>query len=222
MKLIAKGNTAEIYEYGNNLVCKLFYPEYPMPYIKHEFYNATVVEKLGIKTPKAHKLIAAEGRDGIVYDQILGEKLSLKLYAISGELSDMWLDAFVNFHKQLLQHSIEDAMNYKDFLKMFVTDEETIAKIDGLADGNYLLHGDFHPANVMVDQNDNLVLIDMMNMCRGPRLYDIARTYFLLKYDNNVQSKYLEQIGYKLGDIMPYLDVILAIRKNEMMRQLPV
>ena len=71
MELIAKGNTAEIYEFGNNLICKLFYPNYPKDYIKHEFYNATVVRKLGIRTPKAYKLIIVNGRDGIVYDQIM-------------------------------------------------------------------------------------------------------------------------------------------------------
>lgn len=42
MKLIAKGNTAEIYEYGDNQICKLFYPQYPTEYIEHEFYNATM------------------------------------------------------------------------------------------------------------------------------------------------------------------------------------
>lgn len=39
---------------------------------------------------------------------------------------------FVDFHKQLMQHNIDDVMSYKDFLKMFATDEETIAKINAL------------------------------------------------------------------------------------------
>ena len=42
---------------------------------------------------------------------------------------------FVDFHKQLMQHNIDDVISYKDFLKMFATDEETIAKINALADG---------------------------------------------------------------------------------------
>ena len=55
-----------------------------------------------------------------------------------------------------------------------------------------------------------------MNVRKGPELYDVARTYYLLSYDNNIQSKYLQQIGYTLEDIKPYLDVILSVRKNEM------
>ena len=70
----------------------------------------------------------------------------------------------------------------------------------------------------MLDESDNLVLIDMMNVCKGPVLYDIARTYFLLNYDANVQSEYLERMGYTLESITPYLDVIFAIRENEMKR----
>ena len=34
--------------------------------------------------------------------------------------------------KQLMQHNIDDVMSYIDFLKMFATDEETIAKINAL------------------------------------------------------------------------------------------
>ena len=109
-------------------------------------------------------------------------------------------------------------MSYKDFLKMFATDKETIAKIELLPDDNCLIHGDFHLGNVLVDKDDNLVLIDMMNVCKGPALYDVARTYFLLGNDTVIQSKYIERMGYTLEDIMPYLDVILAVRDKEMAR----
>ena len=95
-------------------------------------------------------------------------------------------------------------------------DEETIAKINALADGDCFIHGDLHLENVMLDQNNQLVLIDMMNVCKGTELYDVARTYFLLSYDSNIQRKYLEKMGYSVEDIMPYLDVILRVRENEM------
>ena len=93
---------------------------------------------------------------------------------------------------------------------------ETIVKINALADGDCFIHGDFHLENVMLDPNDQLVLIDMMNVCKGTELYDVARTYFLLSYDSNIQRKYLEKMGYSVEDIMPYLDVILRVRENEM------
>ena len=216
MRLIAKGNTAEIYEYGNNLICKLFYPQYPVAYIEHELHNSNMVWELGIRTPKAHRVIMEGERQGIISDRIVGEVLSVKFSESYDIIRDDWMDKFVNFHKQLRQYSIDDVISYKEFLKMFATDKETIAKIDALADGNRFIHGDFHPKNVMLDEDNKLVLIDMMNVCKGTELYDVARTYFLLRYDDNIQNKYLEQMGYTLNDIMPYLDVILAVRENEM------
>jgi len=218
MKLIAKGNTAEIYEYGDNLIYKLFYPQYQTDYIEHEFHNATMAWKLGIRTPKAHRIIVEGGRQGIIYDQIVGEVLSVKFSEPSEPAYDVWMNRFADFHKQLMQYSIDDAISYKDFLKMFATDEETIAKINALADGNCFIHGDFHMENVMLDENNEIVLIDMMNVCKGTALYDVARTYFLLSYDNKIQSKYLEKMGYSVKDIMPYLEVILSVRENEMKR----
>lgn len=216
MKLTAQGNTAEIYEYGDNLICKLFYPQYPTETIKHEFYNATMAWKLGIRTPMAHRLIMEGGRQGIIYDQIVGKVLSVKFSESSELVYDEWMDKFVNFHKQLMQHNIDDAISYKDFLKMFATDEDTIVKINALADGNCFIHGDFHLENVMLDEKNQLVAIDMMNVCKGPELYDVARTYFLLNYNNSIQRKYMEKMGYSVGDIAPYLDVITMVRENEM------
>ena len=216
MELIANGNTAEIYTYGKNMICKLFYFGYPKEYIKHEFNNARLISKLGIITPKAYELIVVNGREGILYDRIIGNELYHKFNEENGILFDTWMDKFVGFHKQLLQYKVNDAMNYKDFLKMFATDSKTISKIDLLADDNSLLHGDFHFGNVMINRADNLVLIDMMNVCKGPAIYDIARTYFLLSYDANIQTEYLKRMGCTIENIMPYLDVILTIRENEM------
>lgn len=100
---------------------------------------------------------------------------------------------------------------------MFAADSvEVTEKINELENGNCLLHGDFHPANIMVDEDNQLILIDMMNICKGPAIYDVARTYFLLENDKRLQNKYLELMGYDMKDIMPYLEVILLIRENEM------
>ena len=198
------------------MICKLFYPQYPTKIIEHEFCNATMAWKLGIRTPKAHRLIMEDERKGIIYDRIVGEILSVKFNESSERVYDEWMDKLVDFHKQLMQHNIDDVISYKDFLKMFATDEETIAKINALADGACFIHGDLHLGNVMLDQNNQLVLIDMMNVCKGTELYDVARTYFLLSYDSNIQRKYLEKMGYSVEDIMPYLDVILRVRENEM------
>lgn len=57
------------------------------------------------------------------------------IFCLLKSVKNKGMDKFVDFHKQLMQHNIDDVISYKDFLKMFATDEETIAKINALADG---------------------------------------------------------------------------------------
>ena len=73
--------------------------------------------KLGIRTPKAHRLIMADERKGIIYDRIVGEILSVKFNESSERVYDELMDKFVDFHKQLMQPNIDDVISYKDFLK---------------------------------------------------------------------------------------------------------
>lgn len=55
-----------------------------------------------------------------------------------------------------------------------------------------------------------------MNVCCGPVLYDIARTYFLIKqYDFSFANRYLKKMGVLENDISKYLNVIECCRKYE-------
>ena len=107
-------------------------------------------------------------------------------------------------------------MDYKDFLRLFSGGSiETAAEINKLANGCTLLHGDFHPGNIIVDPDGELVLIDMMNLCRGPAAYDIARTFFLLEKSWGLQNEYLERMEYRPAEITPYRNVISLVRQKE-------
>ena len=214
MDLISNGNTAEIFEYDSHLICKLFYRNYPSQYAEHEFNNARAVLKSGINTPTAYKMVCIDGCVGIIYDKIDGETLLSKLS--NREVQDIWLEKFVNFHKEMISKTVANVMDYKAFLKLLAGDSpELLRKIKGLEDDIRLLHGDFHPANLMVDTARNMVLIDMVNVCKGPAAYDVARTYFLLGHEKQLQRMYLEKMEFELSEIMPYFEVISSLRAKE-------
>ena len=217
MKLIAKGNSAEIYKQNENKICKLFYKNYPKQLVEHEFNNAKIIYQLGINTPFAYDIVFIEERYGIIYEKLNGTTLLSKINTENTNV-DFWIEKFVNFHKDFLKYQSDVLINYKDFLKLFASESvDLIKKIDNLQDGNFVLHGDFHPENVIVDNKSNLFLIDMMNVCKGPMIYDIARTYFLLGYNPIFQERYLSLMGCNIEEIKPYLEVISLVRENEMM-----
>ena len=216
MELIAKGNSAEIYKQNENKICKLFYKNYPKQLVEHEFNNAKIIYKLGINTPFAYDIVFIEERYGIIYEKVNGTTLLSKINTENTNV-DFWIENFVNFQKDFLKYQSDALISYKDFLKLFASESvDLIKKIDNLQDGNFVLHGDFHPENILIDNKSNFILIDMMNVCKGPLLYDIARTYFLLGYNPIFQERYLSLMGYSMEEIKPYLEVISLVRENEM------
>ncbi|MFR8536308.1 MAG: hypothetical protein ACLVD1_07380 [Lacrimispora saccharolytica] len=56
MNLLGKGNTAEVFEYGNERVCKLFFEGYPDEYIALEFQNSKEMYKNRIRIPKPFQM----------------------------------------------------------------------------------------------------------------------------------------------------------------------
>ena len=70
--LIAEGRTAEIYEWGEDKVLKLFKPEFSPRLAEHEFERALASQKTGYKVPKVYEHLTYEGSPGIIYQKIEG------------------------------------------------------------------------------------------------------------------------------------------------------
>jgi hypothetical protein len=77
------------------------------------------------------ELICENGRDGIIYEKVMGETLSSKTQDTNEEELTAWIKAFAGIHKELLSHHINSVMDYKDFLKLFTADSiELIRKFE--------------------------------------------------------------------------------------------
>lgn len=217
---IGKGNTAEVFEYGEGKVCKLFLEGYPREYVELEYANAIEVFSLNLNIPRPFEMIETVGRCGIIYEKIEGKTL-LTLMLEQEEKDSRMLDELVKLHCELLSRHTTNLLSYKDFLIKLIeqrTDEEEllIDQICALPDGDCLLHGDFHPGNVLVKEDNSLVIIDFLNVCQGPAEYDIARTFFLLRgSDEAVADSYLNKMCVHKGDIAQFLNVIEQCRKYE-------
>ena len=75
VKSVGKGNTAEVFEYGNETVCKLFFEGYPHDYVVLEFQNASEMYKTGIRIPKPFQVVTMGNCKGIIYERITGNTL---------------------------------------------------------------------------------------------------------------------------------------------------
>lgn len=222
--MVGVGNTAEVYDFGEGKVCKLFKQGYPKEAVEREFRNATEVHRQGLPVPKVFELVESEGRTGIVYEKIDGKSMLECIVENPGK-AGFFLEEFVRLQKNWLKEASVHAasvLSYKDFLQMLInsagqkTEASLLEEINSLPEGDTLLHGDFHPGNVLISTDHRAVVIDFMNVCRGPVLYDIARTYFLLKETDETFGKaYLEQMEVTKGDISLFLNVLERCRMYE-------
>lgn len=220
MEMIGKGNTAEVFEYENERVCKLFFEGYPCEYVELEFQNAKEMYKNKIRVPKPFQIVMIENRTGIVYEKIEGKTL-LNVMTENVEKVDEFLGMFASLHLHIISQHSKNVLSYKEYLAAMLKNKNLnnqmiFDKINALPDGDCLLHGDFHPNNILVTPDGVPVVIDFMNVCYGPSLYDIARTYFLIRQFNVcLADKYLNKMDVSKKDITEYLDVIEICREYE-------
>ena len=248
MNIIGKGGCAEVIEYGEDRVCKLFYKAQPEEFVKLEYENSVEIYKSGLTVPKVFEVVDFGCRKGIVYERIYGKSLSDLIK--EGKNKFDVLDIFARAHCEVLKRKSKKLLSYKEFLKAIIImcgnyhnfiglfrdnkandlleykkyinsievegeEEKTLVKeIDNLPDGDCICHGDFHLNNILVKTDRQKVIIDFMNVCSGPFLYDVARTFYgLSKSEDFFSCAYLKKMNVKNNDIREYLKVIEKWRK---------
>ena len=100
MNQLGRGNTAEVFAYGEDKICKLFYEGFPEQAIEMEYKNAVEMNRLGILVPKCYEMIQIDHRRGIIYERIDGKEMLSMLFD-DGDL-EACLVKFVSLQKELL------------------------------------------------------------------------------------------------------------------------
>ena len=131
------------------------------------------------------------------------------------KIASVILTDLSDIQKKVLLEKTEEGISYKIYLEWFGYDASN------LPDGNFICHGDLHPGNIIRTKDGELCLIDFMNVCRGPKEYDVARTYVLLTENNPaaeaVGKTYLELMEISFSQVEPFLDAVQFCRKKEML-----
>ena len=222
MERIGCGRTAEVFDYGDGKILKLFFPEYPKLYAELEYRNAKTLFDLGVRVCQPFEMKDFDGRVGIVYERITGPSLLEQLQTnIHVETQADAAGLLAQVHQSLLSHHSDELIDYRDFLATVIGEENEknsalLQEIRALPAGNCVMHGDYHPGNLLLDENGAPVLVDFLNVCRGDARYDIARTYFLLHHSApGFAELYLSKMGTRFEEIESFYDLICRYRKFE-------
>ena len=194
LKQIGAGANGWVYRLNNEQVLKVYNPlTNPPQKIAQEKEVARKALILGIPSAISFDMVAVSDSYGIVYELVdaltLGETV-----AKSPKRADEYAKRMAQMLKQLHATEFEEGELPDARLGLHawvdVSEKsgyyapEIIAKVRALVDSipkqNTFVHGDFHPANIMVTDDDELLLIDMGDASAGDPIIDLLGSYQLM------------------------------------------
>jgi uncharacterized protein (TIGR02172 family) len=186
---IARGRTADVYEWDEGHVLKLFHTWFPHEDVEYEFEIARAVHASGVKSPAVRELIQVEGRDGLIYQRVAGESM-LSMFRRRLWMVVRYARIFAQLHAQMhervfdadvpkLHQRLHDRIDRLDVLPISIKNS-LLDALRSQPEADRVCHGDFHPANLLIDGN-NAHVIDWIDASSGNPLADVARTSIILR-----------------------------------------
>ena len=183
-KLLGEGGHGRVFRINADTIVKMYHTGDTVDIIEREQDYARKAFVMGIPTAIPFDIVKNEDMYGLVFELVDADIVSNYLNEHPDQLEDIarkyaqTLKQLHNTHvpKDSLSSTKELYRERIEGLRAYMTDEEvaTLHRInDAIPEYDTVVHGDFHPKNVMI-QNGELVLIDMADLTIGHPLYDLG------------------------------------------------
>ncbi|HRW49502.1 MAG: phosphotransferase [Caldilinea sp.] len=204
--LLGTGRTAEVYDWDDGHVLKLFHTTMPFASVAAEARSAQIVTAAGLPVPAAvDPLVEVDGRFGIIFARLDGPTM-LALLANEPQWLEELAGQFGALHAQMHRHTCRELPSQREALARAIDyapalpdhlRERALHRLDRLPGGAAICHGDFHPDNIVMTAQGP-VIIDWMTATSGNPAADVARTMLLFRTadapeSNPVRAATLEQ-----------------------------
>lgn len=181
---LARGRTADVHAWEDGYILKLFHNWFSREDIEYEQRIARAVHASGVKTPAVGDLVQVEGRSGLVYERVEGismlDMFQQKPWRVI-QFGRILADLHAQMHTCIFEADVPP-LHKKLAFKLRRADAlptplktALTTRLLALPDGDRVCHGDFHPANVLMN-GDDATVIDWIDASRGNPLADVART----------------------------------------------
>ncbi|MCR4590309.1 MAG: phosphotransferase [Lachnospiraceae bacterium] len=185
-ELIGQGANGAVYRVDRENVIKVFQNTTPIEDIERERDLAQQALLSGISTAISYSVVKVDDCFGIMFELIDAVPLSITLKSKPDEY-DHYTDLYIELYKKI--HESEGDPEYFNYIKDLYHgwidscseyySEEEIQKfhelVKSVPDRDTLIHGDYHPNNIMVKDGE-LMLIDMGDMSIGHPIFDFLAT----------------------------------------------
>jgi len=189
----ASGFLAEVYAWSPGWVLKLFRAGFPVEYVQHEANITQTARTAGLPAPEVGEVLEVDERFGVVLEHVVGTTL-LEHWAQAPQTYTFIAQRLAELHCAVHETTTFDTQtlpSQREWMGNNVQDStelpadlkgQVLALLDQLPDGDALCHGDFHPGNVLLKEDQTLVVIDWFSAVRGNPLADVARTALAIEF----------------------------------------
>jgi uncharacterized protein (TIGR02172 family) len=184
---IAYGRTAEIYAWQQGQILKLFHGWFALDDIRHEAQMAQAIHARGLPVPAVGELVRVDGRYGLVYERVEGPTM-WQMFSLRPWRTPHYARRTAELHAEMHARSTND--DIPDQRRKLAgkirrarplpapVGAKALAALESMPLGDRLCHGDFHPGNILMTAQGE-VIIDWIDAASGNPLADVARTTVL-------------------------------------------
>jgi aminoglycoside phosphotransferase (APT) family kinase protein len=182
------GRTAEVYAWRDAEIVKVLRPGFPEELGEREASISDIVNSLDLTAPQFLGVEHVYGRFGLVYERVRGPSMLDRLTARPW-LVDHYARQFAALHAGIHAHRGIGLPAAVDSMRWQIAQgagllgkarvDHALVRLNHLAPGDAVCHGDMHPGNVIIT-TAGATVIDWPTATAGPPEHDIARTMFLL------------------------------------------
>ena len=188
LEIIGKGSHGHVYRLDAETIVKVYHDGSSLEMIDTERNRCKNAFIQGISCPIAFDVVQTEEGLGVVLELAGAQTLSSFIMKNPDKLEE-YAVKFAKLIKQFNSTTIPDndldsiADIYRkriDMGKPYFTDDEyniCIRMLYAIQNRDTLIHGDYHPNNVMVGNDGELIIIDMADISKGNPLFDIGGCY---------------------------------------------
>jgi len=177
-----------MFAWESGKVLRLYRDRFPRAKAEYQVRALEAVRKAGVRVPEVFETVEVNGRFGVVLERIDGTDLLTLLGRKPWRIG--WVGAIAGrAQAEINSARAPDAVpplmrRYAMIFERIAAipknyAEAALARLKELPDGDRLLHGDFHPGNVMM-QEGRPVILDWSSAARGCPEADLARTRMLM------------------------------------------